>query len=78
MTLDDDVAAMLNRLRSESPVGFKKVVNDLLRAGLKQSLEPRPPVSRYRTPAFDAGRCLIGSVADIQHVLSEIEGTLAR
>jgi hypothetical protein len=75
LTLDDDVAAMLNRARAKSSVDFKQLVNDLLRAGLKETLSPKRPAGRYRTPSTDAGDCLIGSIADIEHVLSELDET---
>lgn len=75
LTLDDDVAAMLNRMRAKSSSDFKQLVNDLLRVGLKEALRPQGPSKPYRTPSSDAGRCLPGgSIANIEEVLSEVEG----
>lgn len=78
LTLDKDVAAMLKRARSEASVDFKKLVNDLLRAGLAQSEKPPASRRKYRTPSTNAGRCLIGTVANIQQVIETVEGPLAR
>jgi hypothetical protein len=78
LTLDDDVAAMLKRARAKSPLGFKQLVNDLLRSGLKQAMSPKPPPKPYRTPSVDGGAFLLGSAADIEQVLDDLEGPLRR
>lgn len=78
LTLEDDVAAMLKRAQQKSSLGFKDLVNDLLRTALKQAMKPKSPVKRYRQPSTDTGQCLIGSVADIEHVLDELEGPMRR
>jgi hypothetical protein len=78
LTLDDDVAAMLKRMRAESSGDYRQLVNHLLRNALQQAAKPKQPREPYRTPSTDAGRCKIGSIADIQHVLSEAEGPLNR
>lgn len=78
LTLDDDVVAMLNRIRANSSSDFKRLVNDLLRVGLKGALKPQPPSKPYRTPSSDAGRCLVGSIANIEEVLNEVEGPIRR
>ena len=48
MTLGDDVAAAVERLRRERGVGVSEVVNDLLRRGL-QVTGPREPFRQART-----------------------------
>lgn len=40
ITLDPDVAALLDRTMQERGIGFKKAVNDALRAGLAREHEP--------------------------------------
>jgi len=74
LTLDPDVVIMLNRVRAESSADFKQIVNDLLRVGLSEALRPKPSHEPYRTPSSDAGQCLIGSIANIEEVLNEVEG----
>jgi Ribbon-helix-helix protein, copG family len=41
ITLDDDVAAALERRRREHNQSLKQVVNELLRIGLQHTDEPR-------------------------------------
>ena len=40
MTLDPDVAALIERVMAERGIGFKEAVNDALRAGLARDREP--------------------------------------
>lgn len=73
ITLDDDVAKLLERAVTERGVRTKDVVNAILRAGLR---EGRPPPKRraYRMTPSDLGRCLIGDVADVAAALAAAEG----
>jgi hypothetical protein len=72
LTLDDDVAVKLKAAaRNRS---FKAVVNEALRAGLT-ALEKRvPPRKTFRTRGFDLGPSLIGSLDNVEEVLSRVEG----
>jgi plasmid stability protein len=72
LTLDDDVAAKLKAAAKNR--SFKVVVNDALRAGLA-ALEKRAPARRpYRTRGFDLGPSLVGSLDNVEEVLSRVEG----
>lgn len=72
LTLDDDVAVKLKAAAKDRP--FKTVVNEALRAGLV-TLEKRvPPRKPYRTPGFDLGPSLIGSLDNVEEALSRAEG----
>lgn len=72
LTLDDDVAVKLKAASKHRP--FKVVVNEVLRAGLS-TLEKRPPGRKpYRTRGFDLGSSRIGSLDNVEEVLSRIEG----
>jgi Arc/MetJ family transcription regulator len=46
ITLEDDVAAAVARLRREAARGISEVVNDLIRAGLRHREERQPFVQR--------------------------------
>jgi plasmid stability protein len=59
LTLDDDVAAALERRRRERGTGLKAEVNALLRAGLAASEAPEPDAEPFVLPTFDAGRQLL-------------------
>jgi len=74
LTLDDDVAAALVRLRRSRDESLKVLVNDALRRGLKQinaRPEPRRP---FRTTMATLGRCRIGSVDNVADALAVAEG----
>ena len=48
MTLDEDVAQEIRRRMRERGVGFKQILNELLRRGLRSAEGPEP----YTTPTF--------------------------
>lgn len=74
LTLDDDVAAALERLRRSREESLKVLVNEALRRGLKQ-LNKRPEQRHpLRTTPVALGRCRIGSVDNIADVLTVAEG----
>ncbi len=73
LTIDDDVAARLERLRGNGRT-FKKLVNEALRAGLDE-LEGRKsrPRRTYTTP-MDLGAFLVPNVDDVWGVLEAVDG----
>jgi hypothetical protein len=73
LTLDDDVAAVMERLRNEHDVNLKAIVNEALREGLKHIMVPRRKPARFRTETVDLGRCLLASVDDIAETLAIAE-----
>jgi len=75
LTLDDDVAAALERLRKARKLSLKRAVNETLRAGLARMSAP-PPARRhpFRTQPLSPGPCLIGNVDNIAEVLAVAEG----
>jgi Ribbon-helix-helix protein, copG family len=74
LTLDDDVAAMLEQLRRKRDASLKDLVNDALRRGL-QDMAARPkPRSPFRTRSVDLGRVRIASIDNIAEVLAIGEG----
>ncbi len=78
LTVDDDVAARLDRERRKRGVPFKQIVNDVLRAGLDAMHPRRRRSRRFRTTGFDVGPSLIGSLDNIEEVLSRVEGEAHR
>jgi hypothetical protein len=75
LTLDPDVAAVLERLRRRDPRSFKALVNDLLRKGIEQ-LDPkgRKRGAPYRTRGAALGACRLGSLDDVADALAVAEG----
>jgi len=74
LSLDDDVAALLERARKETNASFKEIVNRALRQGLREMTAPAKSRKTYRTPSVSLGRCLQGSIDDVAEVLAVAEG----
>jgi hypothetical protein len=74
LSLDDDVAALLARIRRARQVRLKELVNEALRAGLRQMSAPPRRRKPYRTRTVSLGRCLAGSLDDVAEALAIAEG----
>ncbi len=66
-TLDDDVAAAVERIRREEGAGLSQVVNRLIRRSLSQSI----PRTQYEHESADVG--LRVDVSDIGAVLDLLD-----
>jgi hypothetical protein len=74
LSLDDDVAALLERVREASGASLKDVVNAALREGLvKLSARPARP-RRFRTKAVDCGKCYLPNLDNVSEALAAAEG----
>jgi hypothetical protein len=74
LTIEDDVAALLQRLRERRKASLKTVVNEALRQGLKQLQVPSRPQRRRRTNVVSLGSCLPGNLDDVAEALAIAEG----
>ena len=74
LTLDDDVAARLKAAVKKQRRPFKSLVNEALRSGLNAIENPGPTREPFRTAGFDLGPSLVGSLDNIEEVLSRVEG----
>ncbi len=74
LTLEDDVAARIERLRRKRRSPLKQVVNEALRLGLAQMDAPAVSAEPYRTPAVDLGRCYLPDLDNVAEVLAIAEG----
>ena len=72
VTLDDDVAAAVGRLRRERGVGVSRAVNELVRAGLGIRHERRPYEHR------GAKLSLTIDVTNVADALEQLDGPAAR
>lgn len=70
LTLDDDVAVRLRRLKEEHDLAFKDVVNTALRRGLEVLEGPALERGTYSIRAVDLGapRVPLDSIADALEV----------
>jgi hypothetical protein len=78
LSLDDDVAVRLAREQQKRRASFKAVVNDVLRAGLDAADRERVVARPFRTTGFDLGHSLVGSLDNVEEVLSRAEGEAHR
>jgi hypothetical protein len=75
LTLDDDVAAALDRLRKTRSARLKDLVNEALRRGLQEMMSARPKQREpFRTQAVALGRLRIGSLDNVAEALAIAEG----
>jgi hypothetical protein len=74
LTIADDVAAELDRVRSQRKARLKDVVNEALREGLKHLSARKPSRAPFQTGSVSLGRCLVGSIDDVAEALAVAEG----
>lgn len=74
LTLDDDVAALIERLRRERRQPLKEIVNDALRRGLREAVARPRARQAFRTSAVDLGGVRTGSIDDVAGALAAAEG----
>ena len=74
LTIDDDVAALLDCLRRSRRADMKAIVNEALRRGLQEMTAPRAPRETFRTQPVALGRLRIGSIDNIAEALAIAEG----
>lgn len=72
ITLADDVAAAVEKLRRERSIGLSEAVNDLVRAGLIE----RHPASLFRQKTHDLGRGI--DVSNVGEAIETLDGPSAR
>ena len=73
LTIDDDVAVQLERLRRAREISLKELINDALRRGLREmSAEPKKR-KVFRTRAFHMGKPLI-NIDNVAEALAYLEG----
>lgn len=74
LTLEKDVAAMLERLRKARGGKLKDLVNEALRQGLKQAAKPPRRRNDFRTESANLGTCRLGNVDNVAEILAVVEG----
>jgi len=74
LTIDDDVAVAVERLRRDRDASLKEVINEALRRGLRDMAAPAKRRKPFRTRSFDLGTPRLPNVDHIAEVLAVIEG----
>jgi hypothetical protein len=72
LSLDDDVAVLLEQMRKARDTTFKQVVNDALREGLARLSSPAE-TQEFRTQPVDLGSCYFPNLDNVWEVLDEVE-----
>lgn len=78
LSLEEDVAVALERLRRNRDESFKDLVNEALRRGLQQMNNRPAKRERFVTATVDLGRARIPDLDDIAGVLASVEGDAFR
>jgi hypothetical protein len=78
LSLDDDVAAQLERVRRRRGGSLKDTVNAALREGLAKLEQPTARTRTSYTRSVSLGRPSVGSVDNIAEVLAVAEGDAFR
>jgi hypothetical protein len=73
LTIDDDVAVRLERVRRQRDANLKDVVNDALRRGLDSIETPPKPRKPFRMKTFDGGEQLV-PIDNVAEAITLIEG----
>ena len=74
LTIDDDIAVVLDRIRREHDANLKNVVNEALRRGLRQMTSQPKRGAQFRTQSVSLGRLRIGAIDNIGEALAIAEG----
>jgi Ribbon-helix-helix protein, copG family len=73
LTLDDDVAVQLERLRRARDVSLKDVVNEALRLGLREMAAKPKKRKPFRTRTHNMGPFLI-NIDNVAEAIAQAEG----
>jgi hypothetical protein len=73
LTLDEDNAIRLDRLRKKRDVSFKEVVNDVIRRGLEEAEKPFRPATDYVMPVFNTGPPVARTPEELKELMNRIQ-----
>lgn len=75
ISLDDDVAALLEWVRKHKDASLKRVVNEALREGLTRMInQPAKPRKPFRTGSADLGKCFFPNLDNVWDVIAQSGG----
>ncbi len=72
LTIDEDVAAQLRRLRRTRDLSLKELINEALRRGLREMAAPKKR-KPFRTRTFDMGALLV-NIDNVAEAIAYAEG----
>jgi hypothetical protein len=75
LTIDDDIAVALERLRKIRDATLKDLVNDALRRGLSDlAASPRRPRVHFETDVVSLGKVRLPNIDNVSDALAAAEG----
>ncbi len=74
LTLDDDVAVQIARLRKERDLNLKDVVNEALRRGLSDMQQPPAKRRPFRTRPIPGVTPVLRNVDNVAEIIALAEG----
>ncbi len=73
LTIDDDNAVRLERLRKARDLSFKQVVNDVIRRGLDESEKPFRGPEPFEMPVFRGTKANFQTPEELKELMDEIQ-----
>ena len=74
LTIEDDVAKLLKRVRRERNTSLKVVITEALRQGLRDMTKPPRRGKPYVTRSVTLGRCQLANLDHISEAIAVAEG----
>ncbi len=74
LTIDDDVAAAIERLRHGRDTSLKEIINEALRRGIKEMGTRTKRRTTFRTRSVDLGALQVPILDNISELLAVAEG----
>jgi hypothetical protein len=74
LTIEEDVAKLLESVRRRRNTSLKVVINEALRQGLRDMTKPPRRGKPYATRSVTLGRCQLANLDDISEVIAIAEG----
>jgi len=74
LTIEDDVAKLLENVRRARNSSLKVIINQALRHGLRDMTKPPRRGKAYETRSVSLGRCQLASLDDISEIIAVAEG----
>ena len=78
LTIEEDVAARLEKELKTRKTSFKALINDALRRGLDDMDRPAEPRTPYVLHTVDLGECLVPNLDSVAEALAHGEGEAFR
>ena len=76
LTIEDNVAKLLESVRRARNASLEEIINDALRHGLRDVTKPSRRGKPYETGSASLGHCRLTNLDDISVVIAVAEGNI--